>query len=60
MRVRLCRFGGVSYFGFSYLTLVPIQAKMIDMSVMSGADVAWLDAYHQDVSNERPGMLARC
>ncbi len=46
---RAHRFGGVPYFGFEYITLVPIQTKMIDASLMSDAEVAWLDTYHAKV-----------
>lgn len=48
------RFGGISFLGFTPLTLVPIQTKMIDMSLMKPEEVAWLDAYHAQV-REAPG-----
>ena len=37
------------YLGFERLTLVPIQTKMVDASLMTAAEVAWLDAYHAEV-----------
>lgn len=43
------RFGGVPYLGFERLTLVPIQTKMVDASLMSPQEVAWLDNYHAEV-----------
>lgn len=58
------RFGGSAYFGFSVLTLVPIQTKMVDYSLMTPAEVAWLDAYHAKVREQvaprlqdRPAVL---
>jgi Xaa-Pro aminopeptidase len=43
------RFGGVLYFGFDALTLVPIQTTMVDASLLSAEEVAWLDGYHAKV-----------
>jgi len=42
-------FGGKQYFTFEHLTLVPIQTKMIDISMMSSAEIAWVNTYHQEV-----------
>ncbi len=46
------RFGGASFMGFVPLTLVPIQTKMIDQSLLSPHEVAWIDRYHQQVWKE--------
>ncbi|KAF5843716.1 hypothetical protein DUNSADRAFT_8231 [Dunaliella salina] len=35
--------------GFERLTLVPIQTKMIEASIMSPDEVSWLDQYHKQV-----------
>ncbi|KAM1802148.1 hypothetical protein ACFX11_033653 [Malus domestica] len=43
------RFGGNSYLGFEKLTFVPIQAKMIDLSLLSAAEFDWLNDYHSQV-----------
>ena len=32
--------------GFETLTLAPIDRRLIDTSLMSRAEIAWLDAYH--------------
>ncbi|KAL8434912.1 hypothetical protein Efla_000723 [Eimeria flavescens] len=40
---------GRGFLQFSTLTLVPIQAKMIDLSLLTPQEVAWLDAYHAEV-----------
>lgn len=52
------RFGGVAYFGFNVITLVPIQTKLIDLSLMTDADVAWLDSYHKKVWEQVSPRLA--
>eukprot|EP00271_Cylindrocystis_brebissonii_P013010 TRINITY_DN32551_c0_g1_i1.p1 TRINITY_DN32551_c0_g1~~TRINITY_DN32551_c0_g1_i1.p1 ORF type:complete len:748 (-),score=129.37 TRINITY_DN32551_c0_g1_i1:498-2741(-) len=43
------RFGGNSFLGFEKLSFCPIQVKMIDFSLMSDSDVAWLNDYHAAV-----------
>ncbi|KAL6764493.1 peptidase M24, structural domain-containing protein [Haematococcus lacustris] len=52
------RFGGVPYLGFEALTLVPIQTKMVDSALMTDTEVAWLDAYHQQVRKAVAPRLA--
>ena len=37
------------YLGFEPLTLIPIQAKLIDADLLSAKEVAYLDAYHAKV-----------
>ncbi|PSS10137.1 Xaa-Pro aminopeptidase P [Actinidia chinensis var. chinensis] len=43
------RFGGIGYMGFEKLTFVPIQAKLVDLSLLSVAEVDWLNNYHSQV-----------
>ncbi|XP_021772939.1 probable Xaa-Pro aminopeptidase P isoform X2 [Chenopodium quinoa] len=43
------RFGGLAYLGFEKLTFVPIQSKLIDLSLLSAAEVDWLNDYHDQV-----------
>nr|ATB19836.1 metallopeptidase M24 family protein [Juniperus oxycedrus] len=43
------RFGGNSYLGFEKLTFVPIQSKLLDLSLMSPAEIEWLNNYHSEV-----------
>lgn len=38
--------------GFEVLTLAPIDLKLIDASLMSDAELAWLNAYHERVRRE--------
>ncbi|OAY42282.1 aminopeptidase P2 isoform X2 [Manihot esculenta] len=42
-------FGGIDYLGFEKLTFVPIQAKMVDLSLLSASEVNWLNDYHSQV-----------
>ncbi|KAK9735416.1 hypothetical protein RND81_04G204600 [Saponaria officinalis] len=43
------RFGGIGYLGFEKLTFVPIQSKMIDLSLLSTNEIDWLNDYHEQV-----------
>ncbi|XP_073270444.1 aminopeptidase P2 [Primulina huaijiensis] len=43
------RFGGIGYFGFEKLTFVPIQTKLVDFSLLSVAEIDWLNGYHEQV-----------
>lgn len=43
------RFGGITYLGFEKLTFVPIQSKLVDLSLVSAAEIEWLNNYHSEV-----------
>ncbi|MFS7986651.1 putative hydrolase [Helianthus anomalus] len=43
------RFGGIAYIGFEKLTFVPIQTKLIDLTLLSASEVEWLNDYHSQV-----------
>ncbi|GMP60541.1 hypothetical protein CsSME_00023360 [Camellia sinensis var. sinensis] len=43
------RFGGIGYMGFKKLTFVPIQAKLVDLSLLSVTEIDWLNNYHSQV-----------
>ncbi|KAH9301834.1 hypothetical protein KI387_013417, partial [Taxus chinensis] len=43
------RYGGDIYLGFEKLTFVPIQIKLLDLSLMSPAEIEWLNKYHSEV-----------
>jgi len=52
-------FGGGGYMGFRELTLVPLDRGLIDVALLSDAEVAWVDAYHARVWAEvSPGVEA--
>ena len=40
------------YLGFETLTLVPIDRRLIDKSLMTEAEISWLDSYHQRILRE--------
>ena len=42
-------FNGKTYLGFEQLTHVPIQASMLKASLLTTAEVQWIDAYHARV-----------
>lgn len=46
------RFGGVTFLGFERLTFLPIQAKMLDLELMSDQEIKWLNDYHAEVWNK--------
>ena len=37
------------YLGFEPLTFVPIDRRLIDKSLLTDSEIAWLDAYHEKV-----------
>jgi Xaa-Pro aminopeptidase len=37
---------------FETLTLAPIDRRLVDLDLLSDADVAWLNGYHARVRNE--------
>ncbi|CAL0311227.1 unnamed protein product [Lupinus luteus] len=43
------RFGGIMYLGFEKLTYVPIQIKLVDLSLLSAIEIDWLSNYHSQV-----------
>jgi Xaa-Pro aminopeptidase len=43
--------------GFETLTLAPIDRRLIDVSLLSPAEIDWLNAYHARVAREVRGQL---
>lgn len=39
-----------SFYRFEPLTLIPMQKKLLDLSLLSPKELDWLDAYHETVS----------
>ena len=50
---------GRQMLGFETLTLAPIDRRLIDQSLMTHDEIAWLDAYHQRVRDEIGPRLDR-
>ncbi|CAM8928443.1 unnamed protein product [Rhodiola kirilowii] len=58
-------FGGIEYLGFEKLTFFPMQAKLIDLSILSPTEIKWFDDYHSQVwekfiSAPQRQKLSRC
>ncbi|KAK8468704.1 hypothetical protein PHAVU_006G091700 [Phaseolus vulgaris] len=51
------RFGGIQYLGFEKLTYVPIQIKLVDLSLLSAAEIDWLNNYHSLVWEKVSSLL---
>ena len=45
----LGEYRGRSFLGFSRLTHIPIQKKMIDTSMLSENELAWINSSHEEV-----------
>jgi Xaa-Pro aminopeptidase len=46
------------FLGFKDLTMVPIQTRMIEPSLLSSDEIAWLDDYHEQVAREMESCLS--
>ncbi|KAJ0982680.1 hypothetical protein J5N97_010935 [Dioscorea zingiberensis] len=42
-------YGGIRYLGFEKLTFVPIQSKLVELSLMTPGEINWLNEYHSQV-----------
>ncbi|EHA8588643.1 Aminopeptidase P2 [Cocos nucifera] len=51
------RFGGIGYLGFEKLTFVPIQSKLVDLSLLSPMETNWLNDYHSQVWDKVSPLL---
>lgn len=52
------QFMGKQFLRFEQLTQVPIQRKMLDLSIMTADELAWLNDYHASVRANLEGMVA--
>lgn len=50
-------FGGAKYFGFEHITMVPIQTKLIDVSLMSPAEIEWVNNFNKECYNKVAPLL---
>lgn len=51
------RFGDKPYFGFEHVTMVPMCRKLVDKGLLTGEEVQWLNAYHQEVLEKTKGYF---
>ncbi|MCW5732081.1 MAG: aminopeptidase P family protein [Alphaproteobacteria bacterium] len=49
--------GERSMLGFETLTRAPIDLALVEPSLLSAAEIAWLDAYHEEVRNSLAPLL---
>lgn len=40
------QFGSKEWLGFEHVTMVPIQTKMVDVALLTPAELDWINAYH--------------
>lgn len=45
-------FGDTKYLKFSNLTMVPLQRKLIDVTLLSSEEIEWIDDYHKQVRDK--------
>jgi Xaa-Pro aminopeptidase len=43
---------GKKFLRFEKLTMIPIQKSLIELDLMTEAELDWLDAYHENVFNK--------
>ncbi|KAI3810551.1 hypothetical protein L1987_20170 [Smallanthus sonchifolius] len=53
------RFGGITYIGFEKLTFVPIQTKLVDLTLLSASEIDWLNDYHSQVWEKVSSLVDR-
>jgi len=51
------KYGEEKFCAFRDVTLVPIQAKLIELSLLTAQELAWLNAYHERVRGEVGPLL---
>lgn len=50
-------FGNVGYYGFENLTMCPIQARLLDLNIMTREEIDQLNKYHRKVWMNLSPML---
>ncbi|CAN0328409.1 unnamed protein product, partial [Discosporangium mesarthrocarpum] len=50
-------FAGKRHCTFETITLAPIQAKLIDVGMLTGQEREWVDAYHAEVRSKLSPLL---
>ncbi|KAI0258993.1 Creatinase/aminopeptidase [Gloeopeniophorella convolvens] len=51
-------FGNKGFLGFEHVTLAPIGRNLVDVSLLSADERAWVDAYHKEVWEKVAPLLA--
>ncbi|CUS10917.1 unnamed protein product [Tuber aestivum] len=50
-------FGDRPYFGFERVTMVPMCRKLINVSLLTPAEIGWLNSYHAEVFEKTHGFF---
>ncbi|KAI1781452.1 aminopeptidase-like protein [Hypoxylon cercidicola] len=53
------KFGDKPYLGFEHVTMVPYCRKLIDSSLLTDAEKAWLNDYNTDIWNKTKGYFEK-
>lgn len=56
-RKDLGEFAGRNFLGFEKLTQIPIQKKLIDVSLLSDQEIVWINDYHRTVFKNVNSLL---
>lgn len=51
-------FGNRGYLGFEHITLVPIQTKLIDTTILTKEELEWINSYHKEVLSKVGPLLS--
>ena len=52
-------FGQIPYIGFEHATMVPMCRKLIDVTLLTAVEKAWLNSYHSEVLNHLKPFFER-
>lgn len=53
------KFGDKPYLGFEHVTMVPYCRKLIDSSLLTDLEKAWLNDYSADIWNKTKGYFEK-
>lgn len=51
------QFGDKPFLGFEHVTMTPMCRKLIDPSILTPPELAWLNAYHAEVLDKTKGFF---
>ncbi|KAF2219766.1 peptidase M24 [Elsinoe ampelina] len=51
------QFGDKPFLGFEHVTMTPMCRKLIDTSILTPSELAWLNAYHAEVYDKTKGFF---
>lgn len=53
------QFGDKPFLGFEHVTMTPMCRKLIDTSILTPTEIAWLNAYHAEVFEKTKGFFEK-